>query len=62
MSVKHLKLTPHHLKTTDRAWWYETKRGIEVVVEPSPKTEIITISWAQVCAAVNRKELPRDRD
>lgn len=56
MSLKHLRGEPHHLRATDKAWWYESNGGMDIVVEASPKTEVIRILWSQIRKALARKD------
>jgi hypothetical protein len=62
MADKHLSLKPKQI--SDDAWWYETSKGVEVVVQiPARIGEdkaifggIYVIPWKQIRAALSRKD------
>lgn len=60
MSEKHLKGTPHKIRGTETAWWYEEPKGLCLVVEcPGSQgavTRQITIPWHAILGAVKRLE------
>jgi hypothetical protein len=62
MANKHLSLQPEDIAhRTERAWWYEEPRGINVVIEIKDgdrylRTAQLKIPWAKVRAALARKD------
>jgi len=64
MSNKHLQLTPHAIRGTVTAWWYEEEKGISVVQEFRDKngmlhiTESILLPWTSIRGALKRKDKP----
>lgn len=58
MSDTDLQRTPHPIRQTKTAWWYEDELGLYVVVEASRVTRQIFIPWASVRGALRRKDKP----
>jgi len=58
MSDNHLQLSPHPIRGTKTAWWYEEENGLCIVVEPAQDTKQITIPWASLRGALRRKDAP----
>jgi hypothetical protein len=61
----HLLREPQHVGYDESWWFYETNRGICIVVEPvipgASETRQVTIGWARVRAALKRKDQPARR-
>lgn len=62
MSKKHLSNDPHQIgKVPGEAWWYEEVKGIEIYIyrrssTGGPDTKKFVIPWAEVRAALKRKD------
>ena len=64
MSSKHLSRKPHQI--SDHAWWYETPKGLAVIVQSlsfdskqkTGHTAEYHITWQSVRAALRRKDRP----
>lgn len=63
MSNKDLREDPHDLKdvrsgTESENWWYESKRGVEVVAPcECGKAKILLITWRSLRSALKRKDM-----
>ena len=50
-----LRLAPHKIKGTSKAWWYEERVGITIIVQqPCTQTVTITIPWHTIRRVIAR--------
>jgi len=59
VSRKHLRREPQHVNRAEDWWFYETNRGIAVVVfndQDIKQVHRVTIPWRRIRDALARKE------
>jgi len=61
MGSTHLSGKPKIIKGNPNAWWYEEKKGIEILHEIVTRdgyirTDHLVIPWNQIRAALQRKD------